>query len=148
MSLGDVSRIQSRIRREDFYEYRPASDPEYLPTADDPTWARFVFRPDGSRRVLRRSASGDCTFLRPNGCELPLSIRPLACRLYPFVYNAHGLTGLEHSCPVDLLAEGQSLLHALAMPDLTEVTAWHRMLYAELPLEVEPTPAFRIAAAS
>ena len=30
---------------------------------DDPTWQRHVFRADGSRRILKRRANGDCTFL-------------------------------------------------------------------------------------
>lgn len=155
---GDVERIQAFTGRRDFFEFRVPQDPRYLDQDDDPEWARCVFRPDGSRRVLRRRASGDCLFLGPCGCQLPWEVRPLVCRLYPVEYTASGLkTELADGCPVDLLAPGEDLLLALDMT-WAKAEVWHRQLYAEIrmephlltnrPAEVEKTQALRLDSAA
>ena len=132
---GDVERIQMFTGRHDFYEFRLPQNPRYLDQDDDPEWARCVFRPDGSRRVLRRTESGDCVFLGTCGCQLPWEVRPLVCRLYPVEYTATGLkTDLADGCPVDLLPPGQDLLSALGMT-WAQAEVWHRQLYAEIRME-------------
>ena len=83
VTVGDVRRIASFSSRIDFFEYRMPVNPDYAADDTDPLWQRLVFRPDGSRRVLKHQDSGDCFFLGPSGCQLSLSSRPLICRLHP-----------------------------------------------------------------
>ncbi|MBC7077089.1 MAG: YkgJ family cysteine cluster protein [Synergistales bacterium] len=132
---GDVARIEAFTGQTGFYEFRVPDDPVYLDQDDDPEWAACVFRPDGSRRVLKRKADGDCVFLGPRGCQLPLEVRPLVCRLYPINYTARGLEPeLAKGCPVQLLPPGMGLLEALDM-SRSQAEIWHRQLYAEIRLE-------------
>jgi Fe-S-cluster containining protein len=158
---GDVRRIAEYIAQEspvqgdfapedfahaDFFEYRVPVDPIYVKShADDPTWQRFVFRRDGSRRILRRRDDGGCVFLGPHGCTLPGDVRPLLCRLYPFDFNEHGIyRTLARGCPLELLRRGQNLLQALDM-DAAAARAWHRQLYEEIRLEEhEEDSGFRV----
>src|SRR5579864_8093717 len=87
---ADVRRIAAHTGQQDFTEFRPADDPIYVNHADDPTWMKYVFQADGTRRVLKREAEGDCTFLGPHGCRLPLEVRPLVCRIYPYDFTEAG----------------------------------------------------------
>lgn len=129
---GDVERIAAHTGRADFSEFRAPGNVEYLPQDDDPAWRDRVFRPDGTRRVLRREANGDCTFLGPRGCTLPLEVRPLICRLYPFDYTEAGLRDkLASGCPLELLRPGEQLLTALDMRR-SDGERWHQQLYTEL----------------
>jgi len=132
---GDVQRIQEHSGRSDFVQFRAPEDPVYLQQDDDPIWTEKVFRSDGTRRILKRKASGDCTFLGESGCELPLETRPLICRIYPFDYAEDGLkVTLAGGCPTHLLADGQHLLDALQI-DRADAVRWHAQLYKELRLE-------------
>lgn len=47
---GDLERIAGYTGKSDFFEYRRPADPEYLDQSDDPLWAAYVFRPDGTRK--------------------------------------------------------------------------------------------------
>jgi hypothetical protein len=78
VTRGDVRRIEEHSGRTDFHEFRQPENPIYQPDDqfDDPVWQENVFQPDGSRRVLKREAGGDCTFLGSAGCTLPLEVRP------------------------------------------------------------------------
>ena len=135
-TLGDIERIAAHIGRRDFTELRPAGSPAYLDQDDDPLWLEAVFRPDGTRRVVKWQANGDCSFLGPVGCTLPADVRPLICRLYPFDYNEQGLKAeLATGCPSHLLPEGVGLSDALRM-DRSVGERWHAMLYDELRAEV------------
>lgn len=132
---GDVQRIREFTGVQDFYEFRAPDNPDYLDQDDDPEWSRCVFRPDSTRRVLRRRDNGDCTFLGPNGCRLPLDVRPLVCRLYPYSYTADGIEqDLSPGCPLELLPPGQGLIEALDM-NLSDARRWHQQLYAEIKQE-------------
>ena len=141
---GDVERIAAFTGTGDFHEYRRPDNPEYLDQDDDPLWATRVFRPDGTRRVLRRTESAGCVFLGPNGCRLPLEVRPLVCRLYPFDYTEKGLQSVNGTmCPTRLLAPGETLLQSLDM-DAETAEGWRRQLYAEIrrePLAPTAPPA-------
>jgi Fe-S-cluster containining protein len=135
VSPGDLQRVAAHTGRSDFSEFRAPANPLYADQDDDPPWRDQVFRPDGTRRVLRRQANGDCVFLGPHGCQLPLEVRPLVCRLYPYDYNADGiLPELSPGCPLELLAPGQGLIAALDM-HLADAQRWHQQLYAEIGLE-------------
>ncbi len=129
---GDVQRIADYVDHESFFEYRPPGVETYSDQDHDPLWRDHVYYPDGRRRVLCRQSNGDCTFLGPTGCRLPLPVRPLICRLYPFDYTADGLRDeLAIGCPVELLRAGENLLGALNM-QRAEAEGWHAQLYAEI----------------
>lgn len=134
---GDVERIAAHTGRTEFFEFRAPGSAEYLPQENDPAWRDRVFRPDGTRRILKRETNGDCTFLGPAGCTLPLEVRPLVCRLYPFDYTEAGLAEeLASGCPLELLRPGEHLLTALDMRR-SDGERWHQQLYAELRREPE-----------
>ena len=128
----DVGRIQQHQQCDEFYEYNMPTDPVYLNEHDDPIWMENAFQPDGSRRVLKKQANGDCTFLSSTGCVLPLEVRPLVCRLYPYDYKADGLKSEPASgCPRQLLQNNQSVFDAVGA-NLEDARRWHAMLYQEL----------------
>ncbi len=132
VTLGDVERIAEHVGRRDFIEPRGARSPEYLDQDDDPLWRDTVFRPDGTRRVLKKRPNDDCSFLGPTGCVLPLETRPLICRLYPYDYTEAGIDDeLGDYCPIYLLPPGVGLIEALDMRR-TDAERWHERLYAEL----------------
>jgi Fe-S-cluster containining protein len=129
---GDVRRIRAHTGRNDFYERRVPDDPVYLAQDDDPPWREQVFAADGSRRVLRREENGNCTFLGAQGCSLPGDVRPLVCRIYPFLYTAQGIEEkLGEGCPRELLRPKQSLIVALGM-DRAAAERWRAQLYEEI----------------
>ena len=131
---GDVARISATIGRADFHERRAPLDPEYLEEdPEDPSWLRLTVRPDGTRRVLRRQANGDCTFLGPQGCVLELETRPLVCRLYPYAFTESGVDGREEGyCPTALLApDGRAMVDVLDVAK-SDADRWHSTLYDEL----------------
>jgi len=132
VTLGDVQRIAAHTHRSDFHDYAIPDNPVYLPDDDDPAWRDGVFRPDGTRRVLRRRPQGDCVFLGPGGCTLPMDVRPLLCRIYPYDFDEHGLRSeLAPGCPLELLRPGEGLIEALYM-NRTDAEAWHEQLYEEI----------------
>lgn len=132
---GDVRRIGEHTGRDDHFAFRVPDDPDYLDQDDDPTWRDYVFRDDDARRVLHRRDDGDCTFLGDRGCVLPLDVRPLVCRIYPYDYTEAGIRDeLADGCPLELLQPGQTLIEALDM-DRHQAVEWHRQLYAEIRME-------------
>jgi Fe-S-cluster containining protein len=133
VTLGDVRRIADHTGQEDFSEFRVPDDPIYVTShADDPVWRQFVFRRDGTRRILRREADGSCVFLGPHGCTLPGDVRPLLCRLYPYDFNEREIYHtLARGCPLELLRPQESLTEALDM-NLEMAEIWHRQLYEEI----------------
>lgn len=127
---GDVRRITAHVGRSDFWEYRPPSYP-ITPQPADPNWLHYTLRPDGTRPLLKHQASGDCTFLTSTGCSLPVEVRPLICRLYPYDYTEQRLTGTVPGCPLYLVAKGQTLRQSLGM-QLVDAKRWRQQLYLEL----------------
>jgi len=121
VTLADVRRIaqhraESGLQTSDFTEFRTPAYSVDDQMIEDPFWFRHVFRPDGTRRVLRQKENRDCTFLGEQGCTLPAETRPLVCRLYPFDYGAEGiLPRLVSGCPVELLDSGNDLVKELQM---------------------------------
>jgi Fe-S-cluster containining protein len=128
---GDKQRIAEHTGRLDFWENRAPEDPSYLDQADDPRWARGVFRPDGTRPILKREPGGDCTFLGREGCSLPVEVRPLVCRMYPFEYSEKGVEGVGGRCPDYVVPPGSTLLDTLGMKR-EDAVRWHKVLYREL----------------
>ncbi|HOJ75395.1 MAG TPA: YkgJ family cysteine cluster protein [Phycisphaerae bacterium] len=131
VTAGDRERIAVHTGIRDFWEYRAPADPSYLDQDDDPVWLQSVFLPDGTRPVLTRKENGDCRFLGPAGCELPLEVRPLVCRLYPYEYTAVGIVGVSGDCPSQVVPPGSTILQVLNMR-AADAVRWHRILYAEL----------------
>jgi Fe-S-cluster containining protein len=131
-----VGRIREYTKQTDFYEYRKPADYSYLDQDDDPLWREAVFRPDGTRRVLKLDLFGNCCFLGQNGCTLPLDVRPLVCRLHPHAYNEKGIfSELAEGCPIYLLDTGQTLEQAVSGFCAEDAYKWHNMLYTEIRLE-------------
>ena len=101
LTPGDVRRIAAFTGENQFVEWHQTADPSYLDQDDDPIWRQHVFRSDGSRRILRRTPNGDCLFLGPQGCRLPLAVRPLLCRLHPLTYTADNIDAeADPACPL------------------------------------------------
>jgi len=141
VTLADVRRITPHAEGAEFTEFRPPADPVYDQRIEDPFWHAHVFRPDGTRRILKRKPDGDCHFLGSQGCRLPGDVRPIVCRLYPFDYNENGiLARLASGCPTELLTEGQQLLQVLGM-----ASGVARELHAQLYREICETDGSRDA---
>ena len=132
LTTGDVGRIAAHVGHSNFIDYRPPGNADYADQDDDPLWRDATFRADGTRRVVRWQASGDCTFLGTSGCKLPGDVRPLICRLFPFEYDEQSVFPDPASgCPTHLLAPGVALFDAIGM-NRTDAERWHAQLYAEL----------------
>ena len=132
LTPGDVRRIRAHAGAFRFHEWARTTDPDYLDQDDDPVWRSHVIARDGSRRILCRTADGDCVFLTANGCRLPLEIRPLLCRLHPFTYTADHIDAEpDAGCPRQLLMSGETVFSAMDMP-MALADIWHRQLYEEI----------------
>ena len=130
--------------RDDFHQFRMPDNPNYGDQDDDPVWRDHVFGQDGSRRVLKWVAGRNCVFLGEFGCQLPLEVRPLVCRLYPLEYTAAGIEPEPAAgCPLQLVPLGVGLIDTLRM-NLKDARRWHEQLYEEIKQEpcrltTEPT---------
>ena len=133
VTMGDIARLSEQLGgAQDFWEYRQPVDPEYLDQDDDPNWNVYTLRPDGTRKVLKKTAARACIFLTETGCRFSEEVRPIVCRMFPFTYTEHGIDGIDESeCPVHLLQDGQTLLAALDMWQ-EKAEKWRKMLYDEL----------------
>ena len=132
VTRGDLRRIRTYTGEDRFVEWACTTDPAYLDQDDDPVWRMHVFARDGSRRILRRAANGDCIFLTSAGCRLPLDVRPLLCRLHPYTYTADHIDAEpDEGCPRNLLVPGESVFTAMDMPSGL-AGLWHRQLYEEI----------------
>ncbi len=132
LTTRDVQRITAYVGRADFHEYRRPADPTYLDQADDPAWQSQTIRADGSRRVLKWRELGNCLFLGAHGCQLPMTTRPLVCRLHPLTYTQAGLAGvLDQRCLLAHRQSAEGLIEALGMT-LTQTRGWHLQLYTEI----------------
>lgn len=141
-TVGDMRRIAASGVEADFWEYaKPAREESGAGFLLDETWER-IFGSDGSARFLRHKGDGDCWFLGPGGCGLPLETRPLVCRLYPFDYNETAVKGVHgHLCPDQERRNGPLLLALLGM-DRERAEGWRGLLYAEFLAEF-PEPRHR-----
>jgi Fe-S-cluster containining protein len=131
VTTGDRERIAAYAGVRDFWEYTRPTDPAYLEQDHDPNWLRWAFRPDGARPILKRRPNGDCRFLGEAGCVLPMEVRPLVCRLYPYVYTEHGIEGVADECPRAVVPPGQTIVQVLDMR-IADAVRWHELLYAEI----------------
>ena len=129
---GDLRRIGAVAGKIQFVEWTRTTDPSYMDQDDDPVWRQHVFGRDGSRRVLKRQANGDCIFLGSRGCHLSMAVRPLLCRLHPFTYTANHIDSEpDTGCPRHLLSAGESVFEAIHT-SMELARQWHRQLYEEV----------------
>lgn len=137
ITKGDEARIAHHTGRADFWSVRVPLDATYVESdPNDPNWLRYTTDAKGRRRMLKKQANGDCVFLGAQGCVLPLEVRPIVCRLYPFAYNERGLDGMDDGyCPREVLIAGHqpgvTMLTVLNMSVL-DGERWRAMLYDEL----------------
>lgn len=137
VTRGDLARIAQHTGQSDFWNNRPPENAEYLEQdPDDPNWLAYTTNERGERRMLLRRPTGDCTFLGEAGCVLPLEVRPLVCRLYPFAYTESGIDGQDvEYCPTESLLPkdrpGVTMLTILGM-DPADGERWRSALYREL----------------
>ena len=135
VTQADVGRIAAHTGRADFWERRHPTELRVLTyDEDDPNWIRYTVAPDGTRRELKRQSNGDCQFLGAAGCTLPLEVRPMICRLYPYNYNEQRITGeVAAYCPEEFTPPGSGLtmLTVLGMRQ-DDGERWRAMLYRDL----------------
>ncbi|MEW5734782.1 MAG: hypothetical protein AB1921_08000 [Thermodesulfobacteriota bacterium] len=131
VTVGDIRRISDFAHSQDFFEFRIPRDPSYLDPDGDPDWQKYTVAPDGSRRVLKKTLSGDCFFLGSAGCVLPMDVRPLVCRLYPLTYSASGISGFYAECPLHLMEPDESVDQLTGIPPEVAVSV-HDLLYQEI----------------
>ncbi|HEY1064825.1 MAG TPA: hypothetical protein VGE52_01890 [Pirellulales bacterium] len=137
VSPGDRKRIADYTGRDDFWSFQYPGNPKYLEGADeDPLWFACVPREDGTRAALHRRPDGDCTFLGPQGCVLPMETRPIVCRMYPYDYDINGIRPLLDVCycPTHFLPPGRDMATELGMK-IEDAVRWFEQLYEEIQTE-------------
>jgi len=130
LTNGDVLRIAQFLKSFDFFA-NEMPDAVYLDPGDDVEWLSLTIRPDGKRRVLKRTAAKSCTMLGATGCILSMAARPLICRLHPYTYTATGISGVDSACPIFREQDVPAVLEQLGM-EIKEARKWHELLYFEL----------------
>lgn len=130
LTSGDIVRISRFLGIRHFFTIE-MPDIVYLDPGDDPTWIALTIRPDGQRRVLKRTMDKSCTMLGENGCQLPLLVRPLVCRLHPYEFTEKGISGVDPTCPISQERDWPSVMEQLGMA-VSATNQWHSMLYCEL----------------
>jgi Fe-S-cluster containining protein len=134
---GDVLRISQFLNSCNFYTTE-MPDSAYLDPGDDPAWITLTIRPDGQRRVLKRTLDKSCTMLGESGCLLPMAVRPLICRLHPYTYTEAGISGVDPACPISRELDFSVVLENLGMV-MNEARKWHALLYCELHGDKRPS---------
>jgi len=130
LTNGDILRISRFLDACNFFTIENA-DPAYMEFGDDPGWLTLTIRPDGKRCVLRRTMDKSCTLLGENGCILPVNVRPLVCRLHPYLYTEAGISGVDPSCPISRQRSWPAVLDQMGMA-MHKACKWHALLYCEL----------------
>ncbi len=132
VTVNDVIRI-SKAGYVNFFSFELPSI-IYAPSCNDPSWGKYVFHPDGSRRILLRKEEKKCFFLAENGCLLPLAIRPLVCRIYPYLFTDKEISGISNFCPISRMADSRRILERMGMA-VENIKRWHAQLYREIERE-------------
>ena len=130
LTSGDVRRI-SQYLADDGFAIIENADPGYTDPGDEPGWIALTIRPDGTRRVLMRTENQICIMLGKAGCRLPMHVRPLVCRLHPYVFTETGISGIDQCCLIAKEADWTGVLQQLGMT-MDDACQWHRLLYCEL----------------
>jgi hypothetical protein len=130
LTTGDVLRIARFLNASNFFTFE-VPDLIYTDPGDDPAWIALTVRPDGCRRAMKRTTGKNCTMLAENGCILPMTLRPLVCRLHPYTFTEAGISGVDPACPISHEDNWPVLLEQLGMA-IGEARRWHQLLYCEL----------------
>jgi Fe-S-cluster containining protein len=135
VSLGDIRRIESYMGLDasDFSEKRQATE-DYLSGLNeekDPNWSITIDK-DNNRRVLKKDDE-KCCFLG-DGCTLPLEIKPLVCRIYPWDFEGYNVVIGTPDCPKDLLEKNKDKLIGISYKAACD---WAAQLQSELLEEIE-----------
>jgi Fe-S-cluster containining protein len=133
LTRKDVERIAGITWNPNFFSFE-APESDYLDQDDDPIWNILTLQSDGRRRILSRQSNHDCFFLSHNGCRLTLDVRPLICRIHPYMYIEKGLKGIDTECPIARRPDAAFVLEEIGMPS-QQVEAWRHQLYSELMME-------------
>jgi hypothetical protein len=80
---------------------------------------------------MKRTAGKNCTMLAEKGCILPMTLRPLICRLHPYTFKEAGISGVDPACPISQGENWPVLLAQMGMA-IAEARKWHQLLYCEL----------------
>ena len=129
----DIERIQRATGNLDFYIYE-MPEPDYIEQDDDPIWNVITLLDDGTRRVIKRRPGGDCRFLYNHVCSLSVEVRPLICRIHPYLYDETNLQGFHAACSIFRRPDAALILEKINMP-VYKAEGWRRQLYHELVIE-------------
>jgi hypothetical protein len=130
LTSGDVRRISQFLTADSFSTIEKA-DAGYTDPGDDPGWIALTIRPDGTRRVMKRTGNQSCIMLGELGCRLPMHVRPLVCRLHPYEFTEAGISGIDQSCLIAKESDWTGVMQQLGMA-MDDACQWHRLLYCEL----------------
>lgn len=142
-SIGDISRINlymhrnmkgSRVAPWWWWGWREPSQEYIEGMRADPQWATLLPMKSGLRRVVLSSDNGNCVFLKSTGCVLPMEVKPLVCRIYPWDFVAFKVTGLSDFCAIEAKGNHRDMGEALG---LTKEMAqeWVEQLRSEMERE-------------
>lgn len=132
LTIGDLARISHFTKSEDFFSFEAIT--ERYECEDDPNWLILTCGVDGRRRVVKQAEGQKCMFLAENGCSLPMRVRPLLCRIYPYDFLKTGIVGIDSDCPISEMHDREHILESLGMA-YGRVEQWRRILYDEIELE-------------
>ena len=125
---GDIKRISSFTNSTEFYV---AAAMKGIYRNCDPAWKDLILDANRRRNIIRLTKNGQCVFLKKEGCQLPMTVKPLLCRLHPYDFNEQGITGIYRYCPIAKLPNGEDVLRDMGMSSKM-VKKWHATLYREL----------------
>ncbi|OQX22900.1 MAG: hypothetical protein BWK80_28740 [Desulfobacteraceae bacterium IS3] len=125
VTKGDIKRIAEYAGRNDFYHLMPVSEElKFIitnpcnPENGSEIYLKYLFDEEGRRIILKKNENR-CCFLTHNGCDLPLNIRPIVCRLYPYDWNDNKDMWIDPArlCPENLFKDEQEIKEQLCLPE-------------------------------
>lgn len=139
VTSGDIRRILEFTGRNDFYHLMPVleenkyilENPANIEKGSE-VYVRYFFDDQGRRNVLKKNEKKACCFLSQDGCALPLDIRPIMCRLYPYHWDDDGNIEITaFGCPKSLFKDEQEIRAELCIPE-EEAKKLITVFYAEI----------------
>jgi len=141
LTREDVQRIRSflpeSIQFYDICDLTSVQNERVARWADgDPAWLRLVSAENGNARVLKTKQDGLCWFLEAEGCCLPMHVKPLVCRLYPYDrFSEFELPEYplqeDVNCPPELFVTSKNVAELIGVCR-SDVEKWHAQLYKEI----------------
>ncbi len=62
---------------------------------------------------------------------MPMTVKPLLCRIHPYDFNEHGVTEIYKYCPIAKKPNSEEILKDMGM-SYSVVKKWHALLYREI----------------